>query len=85
MQKRKINLREIARALGVAQSTIWYRYILKKKETLQHRKARKTPKVAHAKILSFVKKKSLITSKQEDWRREDTNVKVYIQEMNIVG
>lgn len=69
LKKENKSLREIARALGVAKSTIWY--ILKKKESTgklcnvkRPGRPRKSPKVADGKILSLAKKKSLTTSKQ---------------------
>lgn len=69
LKKENKSLREIAKTLGVAKSTIWY--ILKKKECTgelgnvkRPGRPRKTPKVDDGKILSLVKKNNLSTSRQ---------------------
>ncbi|XP_011604426.1 male-specific lethal 3 homolog isoform X2 [Takifugu rubripes] len=69
LKKENKSLREIAKTLGVAKSTIWY--ILKKKECTgelgnvkRPGRPRKTPKVDDGKILSLVKKNGLTKSRQ---------------------
>lgn len=69
LKKENKSLREIAKTLGVAKSTIWY--ILKKKECTgelgnvkRPGRPRKTPKEDDGKILSLVKKNGLTTSRQ---------------------
>ncbi len=79
LQKQNKSIREIARALGVAKSTVWY--ILRKKERTgelrnikRHGCPQRTPVVDDRRILSMVKKNTFTTSSQEKYTLQEVGL-----------